>query len=287
MSQGSDASGSGQTAPAGGLSAATLPDGGDHWLTPARVLCTDRFGGMSKAPFATNNLALHVEDSPECVLQNRAQLVDKYGLNSIQWLDQVHGVRVVEVAGSGPQTALFEPSADAMFTRQPGIGLGILTADCLPVMLADTQGTLVAAAHAGWRGLCGGILDKLVGALPVPAERLRAVIGPAIGKQAFEVGPDVVKALVDQGLNQTLDGQDVIGQRFDPEGEVVSGKYQVDLALAARINLIRLGVTDISGGHWCTVTDPRFYSWRRETREAAVTGKTPLTGRQASVIWLP
>ena len=277
----------GSSSPVAGPADTALPDGGEGWLAAARVLCTDRFGGHSKAPFATNNLALHVEDNSENVLQNRMQLTDKYKLKRIQWLDQIHGVRVIEVTADAPSKDHNEPSADAMFTMHPRIGLGILTADCLPVMLTDTRGTLVAAAHAGWRGLCAGILNKLVEALPVTASQLQAFIGPAIGKQAFEVGPEVVEALDNQGLNRTLGGQAVTSRRIDTQGDVMVDKYQVDLALAARINLIRLGVGKISGGHWCTFTDPRLYSWRRETREAAVTGEKPLTGRQASVIWLP
>lgn len=261
------------------IALATLPQGDRRWLGSAHLLCTTRSGGVSRGAYASNNLALHVDDSADEVVQNRTQLIDNKELLEIQWLNQVHGVRVLGVRTVEEPA----PTADAMFTTRPGTGLAILTADCLPVVLADSRGELVAAAHAGWRGLCAGILSKLVAALPVPAPRLQAFIGPAIGQAAFEVGPDVVQALDSYGLDT-----DVVSQRkLDTRGRVVADKYQVDLVLAARLDLARAGVTQVSGGHWCTFTDQRFYSWRRETQRTKGQGASPVTGRQATIIWLP
>jgi len=261
------------------MAATELPQGDMRLLAPAHLLCTTRSGGVSRGAYAANNLALHVDDNSDDVIQNRKQLIEYKGLSNTQWLNQVHGVTVLEIGAVN--TA--EPTADAMFTTQPGIGLAILTADCLPIVLADREGTVVAAAHAGWRGFCAGILRQLIAALPVSAARLQAFIGPAIGQAAFEVGPEVVQALHDYGLDTNV----VSTPTLDSIGEIVPDKYQVDLALAARLDLERAGVTPVSGGHWCTFTDERFYSWRRETRKAQDIGESPVTGRQATIVWLP
>jgi len=191
----------------------------------------------------------------------------------------VHGTEVLEVSAVNPR----DPTADAMYTTQPGTGLAILTADCLPVVLADRHGELVAAAHAGWRGLCAGILGELIAQLPVPAARLDAFIGPAIGQSAFEVGPEVVQGLDDYGLDTNA----IAVKTLDSDGQIVGGKFQVDLALAAKFDLKRAGISRVSGGSWCTFSDQRFYSWRRETTRSAKTGISPVTGRQATIVWLP
>jgi len=256
-----------------------LPQGEQHWLAPARIACTGRAGGLSTGEYAANNLALHVQDDPQVVAKNRRQLFEYKELFDIQWLSQVHGTKVLAVGAVDPT----DPTADAMYTTEPGLGLAILTADCLPVVLVDRQGELVAAAHAGWRGLCAGILSELVAVLPVPAARLQAFIGPAIGPGAFEVGPEVVEALDRYGLNPAT----VSESSRDASGALVRNKFQVDLALAAKLDLQRNGVGSVSGGHWCTFSDERFYSWRRTTHLTRGFKGTPVTGRQATLVWLP
>ena len=272
-----------------------LPQGENHWLAPARLVCTTRAGGVSQGVYAANNLGLHVEDDADFVLRNREQLLEYKELLNTKWLNQVHGTRVLR-RGSADAFESAEPlgpTGDAMFTTEPGVGLAILTADCLPVVLVDKQGELVAAAHAGWRGLCAGVLTELLAALPVPNKRLRAFIGPAIGQAAFQVGPEVVAALDSYGLDLGA----ISAPSIDPLGAVIADKYQVDLAVAATLDLNRAGVTEVSGGHWCTYSDERFYSFRRETHQALTLGATqsgttqpgtgPATGRQATLVWLP
>lgn len=258
------------------MSQSPLPDGSLKWLAPARVLCTDRSGGFSAGVYASNNLGLHVADVAAQVQRNRAQLHEQPGINAVQWLDQVHGTQVL-AAASVQQPP---PVADAVWTTTPGLALAILSADCAPVVLVDVEGEVVGAAHAGWRGLCAGVLAKLVQALPVPVSRLQALVGPTIGQAAFEVGADVVARLADYGINPIL----------NPELVAVAGrddKFHVDLAAACRFDLARLGVAQCRGGRWCTATDPRFYSWRGETRRASAAAEQPATGRQATLVWLP
>ena len=285
-----------------------LPNGSLDWLAPARVLCTTRAGGVSRGAYRTNNLAFHVHDDPGKVSLNRSQLSELNEITSIYWLDQVHGTRVVSVTGQCAGASGVEPQADAMYTTERGVGLAILTADCLPVVVVDVEGEVVAAAHAGWRGLCAGILRELITCLPVPAARLKAFIGPAIGAQAFEVGEEVVAALAEYGIDSAgtagvaKQGRSLLHERFNeprstasasaisastPESNSQGEKYLVDLALAAKFDLQRLGVRHIAGGDWCTATDERFYSWRRETHRAKAAGESPVTGRQATIIWLP
>ncbi len=249
-----------------------LPAGEDQWLAPARLFCSDRSGGVSSGCWATNNLGHHVEDAAAAVRTNRKRLLDLPGLDNVQWLNQIHGTGVIHV--QAPSESM--PSVDAMWTDRVGVGLAILTADCLPVVVADIEGEVVGAAHAGWRGLCAGVLHELLAALPVSPLRLRAFIGPAIGAQAFEVGPEVVAALKAAGLASCAEP---ISRR--------AGKYRVDLAQACAQQLMAMGISSVSGGHWCTYTHERFYSWRRETHRAAAAAETPQTGRQATLVWLP
>lgn len=249
-----------------------LPRGELDWLAPARVFCSDRAGGVSRGHWATNNLGHHVADSSAAVRSNRARLLELPDLDGVQWLNQIHGTQVLQVEAVTESM----PSLDAMWTDRPGIGLAILTADCLPVVVADTHGEVVGAAHAGWRGLCAGVLDALLTAIPVPARRLKAFIGPAIGKSAFEVGAEVVVELARAGFKNCT--QPSLGQ---------AGKYQADLVKAATAQLLDLGVAEVCGGHWCTYDNERFYSWRRETHRAAARSAAPVTGRQATLVWLP
>lgn len=242
------------------------------------VVCTTRTGGVGVAPYDTLNLGLGAGDDPQAVLENRARLRRALGCEPF-WLRQVHGSVVADaddpgLAAVGPGGAQTQhvPEADAAVTLTPGRVLAILTADCLPVVISDTQGRVLGAAHAGWRGLAGGVLESTLAAtrLRVPdATGWRAWIGPAIGARAFQVGPDVREAFAreiseDPGLFVE-----------DPDAP---GKWRADLAGLARLRLQRLGVTDVQASGLCTVTDGegRFFSYRRDGR----------TGRMATLAWL-
>ena len=172
----------------------------------------------------------------------------------------MHGIRVVE---ADPQRV---HEADASWSATPNVACAILTADCLPVLFCDRAGSRVAAAHAGWRGLAGGMLEATLQALNVPAEELLVWLGPAIGPAAFEVGPEVREAF--------LAGHPQAAEAFRPSSN--PGKYLADLYHLARIRLAACGVTAVYGGGLCTYSDPRFYSYRRAAQ----------TGRFASLIWL-
>jgi hypothetical protein len=255
-----------------------------QWPAPAQVraVSTFRGGGASSVPYASLNLGGHVGDAAAAVAQNRRCLAAAAGLPSEPvWLAQVHGVNVadldavgpadgLETAGASrgaaaPAAAALQP-ADAAFTRQPGRVCAILTADCLPIVLAADSGDLVAAAHAGWRGLAGGVIEATVRALGVAPERLLAWLGPAIGPRHFEVGAEVREAL--------LQGDSGAQDAFLPNSR---GRFMADLAALARRRLEALGVGRIYGGGRCTHADSeRFFSHRRDGT----------TGRQATLIWL-
>jgi len=237
-----------------------IPD----WPAPAnvRAAVTTRAGGTSRAPYDAFNLAAHVGDDPEAVRANRAQLRSVLKLPAEPvWLRQVHGINVIDAA-----RAAGEPEADGAFALQPGAVCAVLTADCLPVLLCDRAGTRVAVLHAGWRGLAAGVIEQGVRALGLPGYDLFAWLGPAIGPQAFEVGPEVRAAfmLEDAGAAEAFHA----GR---------SDRYLADLYLLARRRLAHLGVEAVSGGGFCTATDrARFYSYRRDGA----------CGRMASLIWL-
>ncbi|XKH00094.1 peptidoglycan editing factor PgeF [Marinobacter nauticus] len=239
------------------------------WPAPAnvRALCTIRQGGVSQPPWDSLNLGVHVGDNPGDVRENRHRLAQQAVLEetNIGWLNQVHGTDVVELSPDNIQTV---PDADASYTRHPGIACAILTADCLPVILADRAGTVVGAAHAGWRSLCGGVLENLIAAMAVDPSELVAWLGPAIGPQKFEVGPEVREAFVANSPESD--------EAFTSEG-ARQGHYLADIYRLARIRLMAAGVTDIHGGGLCTVSDTeRFYSYRRDGQ----------TGRMATLVWL-
>lgn len=231
------------------------------WPAPARVKAcvTTRAGGVSLAPFDSLNLGDHVEDSPEAVSENRRRLTDTFSIEPA-WLRQVHGVTVVE---ADPAQVV---EADGSWTGTPAIACTAMTADCLPVLFCDRAATRVAAAHAGWRGLAAGVLEATLQRLNLAPSEVLVWLGPAIGPQAFEVGPEVREAFVQQ-LGATADA-------FVPSQN--PGKFMADIYLLARLRLAEQGVTAVYGGGLCTVTDPRFYSYRRN----------PRTGRFASLIWL-
>jgi YfiH family protein len=234
------------------------------WPAPARVgsLSTLRGGGFSGGVFASLNLGDHVGDDPATVAANRERVCRRIGAQPV-WLRQIHGARVIDAAGN---TEPHPPEADAALARQPGIACAVMTADCLPVLFCDIQGTVVAAAHAGWRGLLAGVLEATVAAMETPGRNLLAWLGPAIGPQAFEVGGEVRAAFVaaDSGA----------AEAFCPSS---SGKWLADLYLLARRRLAKQGITRVFGGDFCTMSETeRFYSHRRDGQ----------TGRMASLIWL-
>ncbi len=239
------------------------------WPAPVSVhaFTTTRGGGVSDAPWDTMNLGDHVEDSVEAVAINRRRLAEFSGLpaDRFGWLNQVHGTDVVSLPL--PHGRSEPPIADAVFTSVPQQVCTILTADCLPVLFCDQDGTRVAAAHAGWRGLSGSVLERTVRTLGHP-ETLMAWLGPAIGPQAFEVGPEVRDAF--------LAAVSEAEAAFTPEG-ARPGHFMADIYRLARQRLARAGVTRVYGGGFCTMADKdRFFSFRRDGR----------TGRMASLIWL-
>lgn len=231
------------------------------WPAPAQVRAciTTRSGGVSLAPFDTFNLGDHVDDVPQAVEENRRRLRQRLQVQPA-WMSQVHSTEVV-LADPGQLHI-----ADASWSETPGISCAVLTADCLPVLFCDFAGTRVAAAHAGWRGLAGGVLETTVDALNTPADQLMAWLGPAIGPDAFEVGAQVREAFVAQHAQAAV--------AFRPSRN--AGRYMADLYQLARIRLSTLGLVDVYGGGFCTFSDPRFYSYRRAAQ----------TGRFASLIWL-
>ena len=233
------------------------------WPAPARVKAwvSVRDGGISRAPYSTLNLGTHVGDEPDAVAENRRRLAADLGLPAEpNWLTQVHGRRVVDLdePWSGP--------ADGAVTGRTGVVCAVLTADCLPVLLADRSGSRVGIAHAGWRGLAAGILDAAVAAMKTPPAELVVWFGPAIGQSAYEVGDDV--------LTSFIQADAAAATAFEPNER---GRWQADLYALARMRLQRLGVTSIHGGGSCTYSEPeRFFSHRREAP----------CGRIASLIWL-
>lgn len=244
-----------------------LPD----WDAPAvvRALTTTRAGGASRGPYAGRNLALHVGDDPDTVRHNRRALTEALHLPAEPaWLEQVHGADVVRLRpppGGRVAAAPARPRrADAAFTTDARCVCCVLTADCLPVLICDADGTRVAAAHAGWRGLVGGVIEATVAALS--AERLMAWLGPAVSQPCYEVGDEVRAA----SLRRFPEAADAF-LRND------TGRWQADLYAIARAALARAGVERVYGGEYCTARDAdRFFSHRREAP----------CGRMASLIWL-
>jgi YfiH family protein len=241
------------------------------WLTPewplprgvhARVT-TRNLAGHSQVPFETFNLGDRCGDDPAAVAANRQALSKLLGLPATpHWLRQVHGNTVHAVNHERRRDET--PEADAAVTQIAGEVLGVLTADCLPVLFCSGDGRGIGVAHAGWRGLAGGVLEATVAQMHDAPDRILAWLGPAIGAASYEVGDDVRQALVDG--NPRYAGA-FVGAR--------AGHWHCDLALLARWRLEALGLTRIHGGGFDTRTDPRFYSYRQ----------TPNCGRFASLIW--
>lgn len=234
-----------------------------QWAAPCsvRAAFSLRSGGTSAAPWNSLNLGAHVGDDPLAVRDNRARLRHALRLPAEPvWLEQVHGTDVCVVDVEAPST----PRVDAIVTRAANVVLAIMVADCLPILLTTDDGSVLAAAHAGWRGLAAGVLEKTIVAMQTPSARLHAWLGPCIGLEYFEVGAEVRAAFV-------AAGDDPKNFRPNPQG-----KFQCDLVAIARARLARLGVASVTGGQWCTAADPvRFYSHRRDQR----------TGRMAALLW--
>ncbi|WP_346796552.1 peptidoglycan editing factor PgeF [Halomonas sp. Bachu 37] len=235
------------------------------WPAPANVeaFVTTRETGPSQDSFAAFNPALHVGDNQDHVALCRRLLHKEIGdSRPLLWLNQVHGAWVQQCYDESL------PDADAAVARNRDYACVVLTADCLPVFFCDRAGTKVAVAHAGWRSLAGGVLEATVAALDVAPDELLVWLGPAISNAQFEVGPEVHDAFV--GVHpQAHDAFEHSPYRL--------GHYMADLYRLARLRLEALGITHVSGGHFCTACEPRFYSYRRDDG---------LTGRMASVIWL-
>jgi len=233
------------------------------WPAPPRVraISTLRRGGVSQGPYASLNLGAHVGDRPGHVAANRRRLSDELGVPpGIQWLEQVHGTRTV-AANPGPT-----PAADATHTATPGLVCAVMTADCLPILLCARDGSAVAAIHAGWRGLAAGIVASCVSALP--ATPLLAWFGPAIGPDAFAVGPEVCETFALRDPETETAFRPLDGQTF-----------LADIYALGRLALERAGLApqDIHGGGHCTYRHPAdFFSYRRDRT----------TGRMATLIWL-
>jgi YfiH family protein len=233
------------------------------WPAPANVkaLQTTRHGGISTAPYDTLNLGLHVGDDPVRVNRNR-QMLEPLMPSEPVWLEQVHGTVVANA-----DAAACRVQADACIARQRGSVCVIMTADCLPVLLCDEAGTVVGAAHAGWRGLCDGVIEATVKEMGVAPQQLMAWLGPTIGPHAFEVGEDVRAAFMAHDAQAAT--------AFIPLA--AEGKYRADIVRLARQRLNALGITRISGGTFCTYHQKdKFFSYRRDG----------VTGRMGTFIWL-
>lgn len=271
------------------------PHASPSWLVPdwpglpahVGALTTTRLKGDSPPPYDDGqggggfNLGVHVGDAPENVLRNRAKLRAALPAEPF-WLSQVHGTTVAD-AGAAQAAAIGQPGlplptapeADAAIARLPGAVCAIMTADCLPVLLCDRAGTVVGAAHAGWRGLAGGVLARTLDAMRAAgAGEIMAWLGPAIGPSQFEVGADVLAAFEAGAQDDAAMAEVTAAFRAIDRHP---GKYLADIYALARSVLRRDGVGSIAGGEFCTVSDAaRFYSYRRDK----------VTGRQASLIWI-
>ena len=242
------------------------------WRVPDGVIArvSNRLGGVSPSPFDSFNLALHVDDARDKVLRNRRLLQSGLPAGmSLQWLEQVHGTVVVDADENA-----VERCGDAVYVEKRGMAGAVLTADCLPVFFASRSGQRVAVAHAGWRGLAAGILEKTLARFPDAGTDILVWLGPAIGPCHFEVGAEVRAAFLDACPNE-ISRQRLQELAFRPAQ--TGGKYFADLYVLARERLAECGVISVSGGGLCTFCDAEhYYSYRRNSR----------TGRFASLIGL-
>ena len=241
-----------------------------NWPAPKNVqaLQTTRRGGTSVGSYESFNLGDHVGDAPLAVERNRILLEPLLPSEPV-WLKQVHGISVVDAAD-----AACCPEADACVSAHPGAVCVVMTADCLPLLLCDQNGSVVAAVHAGWRGLCDGVIEQTAQAMKVPSDTLMAWLGPAISAQAFEVGDEVRDAFMSRQPEAAT-----AFVPFSPETQKAGTgkKWQADIYKLARLRLQALGITQIYGGDLCTHTDrASFFSYRRDG----------VTGRMGTFIWL-
>lgn len=228
-----------------------------EWLLPAgfNAFVSTREGGVSLPPYESLNVAMHVEDNPSHVVDNRKRLPNGHNIN---WLEQTHSVDVVELKQNSEQVY----AADASFTFKAGVVCAVMTADCLPLLIAFPEQKAVAAIHAGWRGLANGIIEACFEKMALPVQAAQVYLGPAIGANVFEVGEDVKNAFSPQDAQYFVANS---GQ-----------KYFADIYALAKARLNRLGITNIVGGEYCTFTDEKqFFSYRRDGQ----------TGRMVSYIW--
>ena len=247
-----------------------------HWIVPdwaasprVGALFTTRQGGASTGATASMDVGPAVmspADHAGAIGENRRRLRAFLPSDPV-WLSQVHGHEIVEIDERNVGTArTTPPQADAAVTRTPGIAVAVRTADCVPMLYADRRGSVVAVAHAGWRGLAAGVLEATLAAMRVPADEIVAWSGPAIGPRAFEVGADVHAAFCSRHPDAD--------RHFAP---LRDGKWLADLPALARMRCAQCGVADVAGGEWCTFTDAqRFFSWRRDRQP----------GRMALVAWI-
>lgn len=247
------------------------------WPAPLKVRAgttTRQWPGHSVGPYALANFGDHVGDRPDSVAANRADLSRRLNLPSEPvWLKQVHGCAVWPHAEQSPEGSV----ADASVTRESGVVLAILTADCLPILLSNRQGTEIAAVHAGWRGLADGVIEATLDRMHSPREQLIAWIGPGIGPSAFEVGDEVRTAMLRGATPDVANDRSAAFIARIDDNEPVPGKWWCDLPALARSRLARAGVGSVSASGLCTHSDPeRFPSHRRDR----------VTGRSASLIWL-
>ena len=233
-----------------------------HWQAPPRVkaVITTRAGGFSSGPYASLNLGLRTGDDAAAVARNRARLRGVLPQEP-KWLRQVHGSAVIDADA----VAASAPEADASVARSPGTVCAVLIADCVPVLFSNRAGSVVAVAHAGWRGLAHGVIERTLAAIGEEPSELVAYLGPGIGPGAFEVGAEVREAFLARAREDAA--------AFSPHAP---GKWLADLFMLARNRLQRAGVGETSGGGMCTYSDPaRFFSYRRDRT----------TGRMAALIW--
>lgn len=245
------------------------------WAVSSRItaLTTTRLGGVSATPYDALNLGLHVGDDEQAVRENRRRLQDSYAMpESPRWLTQTHSTDVIAIDTQGPES---DGCADGAWTASTDTVLAVLTADCLPVVISDTDGTELAVVHAGWRGLAAGILENALARFGTQSE-LHAWLGPAIGPDAFEVGAEVRQAFIERNPlhEKCFRAANAPASAHQPEGE----KYWADIYGLARIELLECRPVTVTGAEYCTVTQAEwFHSHRRDGLRS---------GRMATVAWI-
>ena len=238
-----------------------------NWTAPSNIntVTTTRDGGHGVSPYLSNNIALHVGDDPANVKRNRATLCQVLPSEPL-WLEQTHSTIIID----GDKQYQSVPVGDGVITSTPNRVIGVMTADCLPLLICDQFGNQVAAVHAGWKGLADGIIENCIAKFISSPQQLSVWLGPAISGQSFEVGQDVFDLFVDQRPSDASCFKEAISGRYEK-------KYLADLYALAKARLIALGVKDISGGNYCTFNQADlFFSYRRDG----------VTGRMISLIWI-